>query len=220
MTACLRSIALFLTTSVAGSLLLASGPSALAQTQAQEASAERAVIEIIQIRHRSPARVRDAVTAALDPRGRVGVIDDKLVIATTAANLQQLRDIIADADSLPKRLIVGVDFAFQADATDGSTQQQSQAIEGESLVFVSRSAEPAQEPETETETVPAESPDQLADNVPRVTIAAEIVAPEIALVNVNLSNPDGLSDNHIVRVPLGAWQLITPAVAVRIDVVP
>lgn len=214
MTACLRATALFFALTVFVVMQLPAG----SRAEAQETAGERAVIDIIQIRNRDPLRVLDTVHAALDPRGRMGLIDDKLVIATTAANLAELREIIADADSPLRRLIVGVDFAFRADAADSNSQQQSQAIEGESLVFLGVSDEP--------------------EAVPRLTVAAEIVSADTALVNVSLANLPGLSGSHIARVPLGTWQLIepladteeanvgsglqsaSPAVAVRIDVVP
>ncbi|MBC53988.1 MAG: hypothetical protein CMQ34_09170 [Gammaproteobacteria bacterium] len=186
MTVCLRATTLLLTLTVFGALLLPAGP----EVRAQETTGERAVIDIIQVRNRDPLRVRDSAHAALDPRGRIGLIDDKLVIATTATNLQHLRDIIAEADSPPRRLIVGVDFAYQADVVDSDTQQQSQSIEGESLVFLGTSDDPAR--------------------VPRLTIAAEVVSAGTALVNVSLTNLADLSGNHIARVPLGTWQLIEP----------
>lgn len=227
MTACLRAIALLLTLSAIASLLPA-GPAALAQ----ETTGERAVIEIIQIRHRDPVRVRDAVSAALDPRGRIGLIDDKLVVATTATNLRQLREIIVEADSPPRRLVVGVDFAYQAGAADSTTQQQSQAIEGESLVFVGRSADP--DPQTSPDPDVSAEPDAIAEqpvsNAPRITITSEIVAGDTALINVSVTNFPELTGSHIARVPLGTWQPVmpadstlqpdTPALAVRIDVVP
>lgn len=232
MTACNRAHALLFTLTVFATVVLPT------QTLAQEDTAERAVIEIIEIEHRDPDRIRQRISAAVDPRGSVGLIDDKLVIATTVANLRQLRDIIADADSPPRRLIVGVDFAYRADAGDSSSQQQSQSIEGESLVFLGQAADTAL-PETDVA-----EPEPMIGSTPRITIAAEIVEENAALVNISLDNFSGLAGNHIVRVPLGIWQTIAPrvlasdaggdadaatdgasqpvapAVAVRIDIVP
>jgi hypothetical protein len=201
MTACNRAHALLYTLTVFATMLLPM------QTLAQNDTAERAVIEIIEIEHRDPDRIRERVSAAVDPRGSVGLIDDKLVIATTVANLRLLRDIIADADSPPRRLIVGVDFAYRADAGDSNSQQQSQSIEGEPLVFVGRTADAALTGTDNAEPAP------VTGSTPRITIAAEIVEDNAALVNISLANFTDLAGNHIVRVPLGTWQTIAPPVS-------
>ncbi|MEX0738041.1 MAG: hypothetical protein WD071_01735 [Pseudohongiella sp.] len=201
--------------------------------EAQESAGERAVIEILSIIHRDPSRVRDMVDSALDPRGSIGQIDNKLVIATTEANLRQLKEMIADTDVPPRRLIIGVDFAYQSDTTDSSDlqsdqqdlglqdlqeqgPQESQAIEGEELVFVAGVL----------------TGDGNSDNR-RVTIAAEIIDGNAA-VNLVPDNVTGIMGSLIITVPLGVWQVINPpltgadseeqsipqAVAVRVDRVP
>lgn len=234
MTPHFRAVALLISLPFMAAMLWS--PNALAQ----QASAERAVIEIVQIQYRDPGQVRTALRSAIDPRGSIGQIDDKLVIATTAANLGQLQEIIADIDVPPRRLVIGVDFDYRAGTAANSTQQQSQAIEGESLVFVDNSVQPTASLPDADSTV-EETPDS---NAPRISIAAEIIG-DGASVNATLSNFAGLSGSHIARVPLGSWQRMTPPpadtdsvpgvetdttadaaqtnapiVAVRIDVVP
>lgn len=198
MTFIMRTTAVRLITPVAGAIVLLSAIAA----GAQEDTGKQAVIDIIQVMHREPDRIRESVRPALDPRGSIGQIDDKLIIATTAANLQRLKDIIAETDVPPRRLIIGVDFAYSSGATDPDTdtdsrsnsQQQSQAIEGQELVFVGNAS------------------DADATDMPRITIAAEILGSAGALdqasVNVRLDSVPGLTGNHIMRVPLGAWQRI------------
>lgn len=190
----MRTTAVRLITPVAAAIVLLSAMAA----GAQEDTGERAVIDIIQVLHREPDRIRESVRPALDPRGSIGQIDDKLIIATTAANLQRLKDIIAETDVPPRRLIIGVDFAYSSgigDAeTDSNGQQQSQAIEGQELVFVGNAS------------------DADATDMPRITIAAEILGSagslDQASVNVRLDNVPGLTGNHILRLPLGTWQPI------------
>lgn len=198
MTSIMRTIAVRLITPLVAAIALLTAIAA----GAQDDTGERAVIDIIQVMHREPDRIRESVRPALDPRGSIGQIDDKLIIATTAANLQRLKDIIAETDVPPRRLIIGVDFAYSSSTTDpvtdadsgGNAQQQSQAIEGQELVFVGN----------------ASAAD--ASNMPRITIAAEILGSAGALdqasVNVRLDNVPGLTGNHIMRLPLGAWQRI------------
>lgn len=190
----MRTTAVRLITPVAAAIALLSAMAA----GAQEDTGERAVIDIIQVLHREPDRIRESVRPALDPRGSIGQIDDKLIIATTAANLQRLKDIIAETDVPPRRLIIGVDFAYTSGISDAETdsngQQQSQAIEGQELVFVGNAS------------------DADATDMPRITIAAEILGSpgslDQASVNVRLDNVPGLTGNHILRLPLGTWQSI------------
>lgn len=199
MTSIMRTIALRLIAPVAGAIMMLPALAGMAQ----EGTGERAVIDIIQLTHREPDRIRENVRPVLDPRGSIGQIDDKLIIATTAANLQQIKDIIGETDVPPRRLIIGVDFAYASDinvADNDDTdarggQQQSQAIEGQELVFVGSAS------------------DVDITGIPRITIAAEILgngaSVDLASVNVRLDNVPGLSGNHIMRVPLGVWQFIT-----------
>lgn len=170
---------------------------------AQQNTGERAVIETVQVMHRDPGQVRESILFILDPRGSIGQIDDKLIIATTASNLAQIQERIAVTDVPPARLVIGVDFAYQPDSQQPRSQQprsqqQSQAIEGESLVFLTGDTDP----DTDTD----------ADDRPSVTVSAEVMN-DVATVNLSSENVPGLSGSHIVRIPLGVWQRVTVPVA-------
>ncbi|KKO10596.1 hypothetical protein LCGC14_0020760 [marine sediment metagenome] len=212
MTCFLRTLALRLITPVVGAIMLSTAVASVAQ----EGTGERAVIDIIQIMHRDPGQIRESVRPVLDPRGSIGQMDDKLIIATTASNLLQIQDIIADTDVLPRRLVIGVDFAYSSEltGTDGNDanasvregQQQSQAIEGQQLVFIAGTDG---------------TDDSEVSNPARITIAAEILpgdaAGNLASVNVILDNVPGLTGSHIMRVPLGVWQRIPVPVPETLD---
>lgn len=207
---------------------------------AQQNPGERAVIEIVQINHRDPGRVREAISASLDPRGSIGQIDDKLIIATTAANLNQLSEMIVEVDVPPGRIVISVDFAFLSGDADSTSRHQSQAIEGEELVFVVSSTPAgtglldAQSEDSQTEPDTANSVNAVEyTHSPRIIVAAEII-DEAAEINLSVENIPGLVGSHILRIVLGEWQVInTPVtntdaepqpiattVAVRVDRVP
>ena len=227
----LHTLALTLLTPVVGAIVITSNSPALAQ----DAASERAAIERLQITHRDPSRIREIIRPALDPRGSIGQIDDKLIIATTAANLRQLKEMISETDVPARRLIIGVDFGYQPDRADNSAQQQSQAMEGDELVFVAGANRSDNSVVTDATGVTTESADTLAEalNNRRMTIAAEIIV-DVAAVNLIVENVPGITGSHIVNLPLGVWQVInTPvfdadiedqlipqAVAVRVDRVP
>lgn len=173
---------------------------------AQENTGERAVIETVQIMHRDPGKVRESIGFILDPRGSIGQIDDKLIIATTASNFVQIQERIAATDVPPLRLVIGVDFAYQPDFQQSGSQQprsqqprsqqQSQAIEGEALIFLMDDTDP----------------DTDVGDRPSVTVSAEVMN-DVATVNLSSDNVPGLAGSHIVRIPLGIWQRITVPVA-------
>ncbi|ALO46226.1 hypothetical protein [Pseudohongiella spirulinae] len=235
MTLC-RSLSVFLLT-----VMLCFGHSLHAQTEGN-----RAVIEILSLQHRDPLLVRSQIRPQLDPRGHIGQIDNKLVIATTAANLQELRSLINQIDVPPRRLVVSVDFDFNNRLTDSS--QSVQALEGEQLRLVQSTQPVTQEPEQEQQ---APLPDQLQASTD-TQAGAEIISETAiwlqadirdnqAQLQLELLNVDGFTGRHPLTLDLGVWMTLNetatltdpdlevetdsqtapaPVIAIRVDVLP
>lgn len=159
---------------------------------AQSDPSERAAIEIVSIQHRDPAQIRQQISPVLDPRGSIGQIDNKLVIATTAANLSTLKSLIDQADTPRRRLVVSVDFDHDTSNafTDVSRQQSAQAIEGDELQLI-------------------DSPG-FGETRASVQLLAE-VRDQLTQVSFQLNNVPGFVGRHQVQIPLGAWFVINPA---------
>lgn len=168
---------------------------------AQSNPGDRAVIEIVQIEHRDPATIKLALLPLLDSRGSIGQLDDKLVIATTASNLLDLKSVIGARDIAPRRLVVSVDFLHLPDSgSDNNTYQYiTQAVEGEQVSFVAQ---------------PAEDSEVLPSGLQSATISvlAELRG-EIADVDLNVANLSGFADQQQLQVSLGQWYALHPAVA-------
>jgi hypothetical protein len=223
-------------------LLLSAGTSLHAQ-----AADNRAVIEILTLQHKDPLLVRSQIRQQLDPRGHIGQIDNKLVIATTAANLQELISLINQIDVPPRRLVVSVDFNFNNSSAD--SRSSIQALEGEQLRLAQSALSAADESASEQrEQITPSEPEQ---TLPDAQSAAEArPAPEIwmqadirdnqAQLQVELLNVDGFSGRHPLTVELGIWMPLNqtetldldpdsetdplpapaPVIAIRVDVLP
>jgi hypothetical protein len=152
---------------------------------------ERAAIEIISIEQRDPLFVRAQLMSSLDRRGNIGVVDNKLIIASTAGNLQQLKSIIADIDVPARRLVVSVDFEYGNLRTDNSGQQSTQALEGDVIRFADTIAPDPSLPQA-----------QLVINS---TVSAAGVESEVEIFNVA-----GFSGSHLLNLVLGQWYVINP----------
>lgn len=153
-------------------------------------NSERAAIAIISIEHRDPLFVRSQLMSSLDPRGNIGLIDNKLIIASTAGNLQQLKELVAETDVPARRLVVSVDFEYGSSRADNSAQQSSQALEGDAVSF--------------TDGLPGAN-----SEMPRVVITSVIRGENID-ADVEILNVPGFSGNHPITLMFGQWYVINP----------
>jgi len=177
-------------------LLVGAGSTAYAQADGEtqaDAGSERAAIEIITIQNRDPAFVRAAIGSALDPRGSIAQVDNKLIVATTATNLRQLKQLIEQSDLPARRLVVSVDFDYASPASSvfngvSTTQQSVQAIEGDTISFSAGDASVA---------------------MPELTLTA-IVQEDLADADIVISNVPGFTGLHRIQLTLGEWYIINP----------
>lgn len=209
---------------------LSASPLALAQ---ESTDSERAAIEVVTIEHRAPDRIRLLLQDALDPRGSIGQIDDKLVIATTAGNLAELKTLIERQDVPPRRVIVSADFIHLAALPNPLSQFSEPALEGELVEFARYLPAPrpstAEEPLAEQEPSAGEEPSAQQEPSAEAPDIALIVSAEIhdgaAAVLVEQIDPDGRSLRHQVYVTLSEWHVLDPTggppfTAVRVDLLP
>ncbi|HLT63490.1 MAG TPA: hypothetical protein VKZ92_03120 [Pseudohongiella sp.] len=150
---------------------------------------DRAVIEIIEISNRNPIAVKAEIEPALDPRGSIGVMDNKLIIASTAANVPRLRELVAGADIPLRRLVVSVDFDHSS-PMDASAQQSQQAIEGDVVRFDAAS-------------------NTFASDIPQVLVHTNI-RNNLAITEVEVLNVPGFTGVHQLQLDLGRWYVLNP----------
>jgi len=178
-------------------LMVGTGSTAYAQADGEtqaDAGSERAAIEIITIQNRDPASVRAVIGSALDPRGSIAQVDNKLILATTATNLLQLKQLIEQTDLPARRLVVSVDFDHSGSVSSvineaSAAQQSVQAIEGDTVSFSAGDA---------------------SAGLPQLTLAA-IVQENLADADIVISNVPGFSGLHRIQLTLGEWYIINPA---------
>jgi hypothetical protein len=97
--------------------------------------------EVITLKHRPASDVVGAIRPLVEPAGSVSAMQDKLVVRTTAANLVQVKKVVAALDHEPRQLLVSVRQDSGGNSTPGrvySTRsadsdrnmQQVQVLEG------------------------------------------------------------------------------------------
>jgi hypothetical protein len=156
-------------------------------------SDERAAIEIIALQNRDPAYVRAVIQPSLDPRGSIAQVDNKLIIATTAGNLFQLKVLIEQTDLPAQRLVLSVDFDHSDTPSSvfnvvSAAQQSVQAIEGDTVLFSSAVS---------------------AASVPQLSVRA-IIQNEMADTEVGITNVPGFTGLHRIQLALGEWYILNP----------
>jgi hypothetical protein len=98
--------------------------------------------EVITLKHRPASEVVAAVKPLVEPAGSVTVMQNQLVVRTTAANLAQVKKVVAALDHETRRLLVSVredsgagavaqGQAYSTRTADGNrAMQQVQVVEG------------------------------------------------------------------------------------------
>lgn len=97
--------------------------------------------EVITLKHRPASEVVAAVKPLVEPAGSVTAMQNQLVVRSTAANLAQVKKVVAALDHETRRLLVSVREDSGAGTTQGQTystrtadgnrtMQQVQVVEG------------------------------------------------------------------------------------------
>ncbi len=104
---------------------------AIAQTEAERD--QYAAIEIMRLQHRDASLIRTAVMPALDPRGSIGLIDNNLIVASTRANLRELRTLIQQLDLPRQALLISIDFDFSDSVSENV--RSVQILDGDRVII-------------------------------------------------------------------------------------
>jgi len=215
-------------------VLLIACPSAYPQ-QGNSGSA----IEIINIQHRDADAIRQAIGPFLIDGGNISQIDNKIIISTSSANLEQLKNLIIRLDLPRRQLSVAVDFEFSelitANDSDNVIQttrrsdfprQTFQVLEGEKA-WINRSIErPIIFPSiTELGTALQQRETVIIEN--GIVISAElspassnivIVTLETIAANMPQDDPDTVYrqvTRTVREIPLGQWISVSEPESVR-----
>ena len=192
---------------------------AIAQTEAERD--QYAAIEIIRLQHRDANLIRMAVMPALDPRGSISRIDNNLIVASTRANLRELRTLIQQLDLPRQLLLISVDFNFNNDfdndinndfnngETVAENIQSVQILDGDTVII--REQQPALESdllnEAETDLDRAAASSQQAAMV--LSARAEIRGPQVYITLKNATPPADRISTSLSVTP-GQWVLVNP----------
>ena len=103
----------------------------IAQTEAEQD--QYAAIEIIRVQHRDATPIRTALMSVLDPRGSIGLIDNNLIVASTRANLRELRTLIQQLDLPRQSLLISINFDFTNSVSEHV--QSVQVLEGDTVII-------------------------------------------------------------------------------------
>jgi hypothetical protein len=113
--------------------------------------------EVITLKHRPAGDVVGVVRPLVEPGGSVSAMQDKLVVRTTAANLVQVKKVVAALDYEPRRLLVSARQDSAANSAPGRvystrsadsdrSMQQVQVLEGGRAFVQTGSSAPVTSP--------------------------------------------------------------------------
>ncbi len=85
------------------------------------------VTEVIPLQHRSSDEIIPVLQPLLDKQGAISGMQGQLIVRTTPANLQEIKRLLAEIDTAPRRLIITV-----KQDVDRATEQRLRAISGSS----------------------------------------------------------------------------------------
>lgn len=81
---------------------------AIALASGLTAGRARADVEIIQLRYRSVEQVLPILRPLVEPGGALTGMQDQLVVRASAANIADIRKVLASIDRMPRRLMISV----------------------------------------------------------------------------------------------------------------
>jgi len=195
-------------------------PASMASAQTDADQDQYAAIEIIRLQHRDAEPIRTLVLSALDPRGSIGLIDNNLIVASTRANLRELRTLIQQLDLPRQSLLISINFDFSV----SEHIQSVQILEGDTVIIREQRPVLRNGTETDTDGVVAdalEAADNATNSTPTgepamaLSTRAEIRGSQIfvTLQNATLAT-DQAADNQAPGTSLsispGQWVLINP----------
>lgn len=85
------------------------------------------VTEVIPLQHRSSDEIIPVLQPLLDKQGAISGMQGQLIVRTTPANLQEIKWLLAEIDTAPRRLIITV-----KQDVDRATEQRLRGISGSS----------------------------------------------------------------------------------------
>lgn len=85
------------------------------------------VTEVIPLQHRSSDEIIPVLQPLLDKQGAISGMQGQLIVRTTPGNLQEIKRLLAEIDTAPRRLIITV-----KQDVDRATEQRLRAISGSS----------------------------------------------------------------------------------------
>lgn len=91
------------------------------------------VTEVIPLQHRSSDEIIPVLQPLLDKQGAISGMQGQLIVRTTPANLQEIKRLLAEIDTAPRRLIITV-----KQDVDRATEQRLRAISGSSAAAGAR----------------------------------------------------------------------------------
>jgi len=86
--------------------------------------AESTVLEVIPLKHRTVEQVLPAIQPFLDRQGAINGVNNQLIIRTTPSNLSQIKEILRQIDTAPRRLMITVKQNAQRE-TEGAESELS-----------------------------------------------------------------------------------------------
>jgi hypothetical protein len=92
--------------------------------------------EAITLKHRAASDVVGAIRPLVEPAGSVSAMEDKLIVRTTAANLVQVKKVVAVFDHEPRRLLVSVRQDSGSNSTPGRVYSTRSADSDRSMQHV------------------------------------------------------------------------------------
>lgn len=101
------------------------------------------VPEAIPLKYRSADQVIPLVRPFLDKEGAISGLNNQLIIRTSPANLQQIKDILRKIDTLPRKLMITVRQAGQREAEEKGAEASGSAGAGGARATVEPKGEQA-----------------------------------------------------------------------------
>ena len=104
---------------------------------AVNAWAQQSVLEVIELRYRTPEQIVPVLQPLLAPGGSISAMNSRLIVRTTPDNLAELKEVLAQIDTMPRRLMISVRQDADIERSERGGQVSGRVEIGDEVVISS-----------------------------------------------------------------------------------
>jgi len=151
--------------------------------------AQQSVLEVIQLRYRTPEQIVPVLQPLLAPGGSISAMNSRLIVRTTPDNLTELKEVLAQIDTMPRRLMISVRHDADLERSERGGEVSGRVEIGDEVVISSAGTPTPSGATVQGNGVRAKVYSSEGQRAERVSQQVQVIDGGQALIRVGQSTP-------------------------------